>query len=264
MQCTSPATFPKSGKVPCGQCMACRLNRTREWGVRIMQEMESWKDSCFVTLTYDNEHLPEDNGLHKEHWQLFMKRLRRDYEPEKLKFLACGEYGDEFGRPHYHAVLFGVKAKDERIKDNWPYGFVRSDILTYERATYVAGYILKKITGKMQEEKYGGRQPPFQLQSQALGKAWAIENKSRLLENLGFTVKGRKVALPRYYRKIFGDEISNEKLEQRMIARANEREEFLNDHGVSRMESTEFEKGCRSTKKLEIEQKLAIKRKRNF
>ena len=94
-------------EIPCGRCVACRLNRAREWSLRIMNELAYHKDACFLTLTYDDEHLPEDKSLSKRDFQLFMKRFRKDFGLP-VRFFACGEYGKKTFRPHYHVIFFGV------------------------------------------------------------------------------------------------------------------------------------------------------------
>lgn len=121
-------------EIPCGKCIGCRLRHAAEWADRCMLEMRYHKSSYFVTLTYDDEHLPvrqyllEDTGevgdigtLVKRDFQLFMKSLRKayvkkafenGYETDKLRFFASGEYGDESYRPHYHAIIFGLELDD--------------------------------------------------------------------------------------------------------------------------------------------------------
>ena len=121
MQCTSPFHIKNPDRfkykkpnelvgdewldVPCGHCLACRIARTREWTVRLLHESEFWEDTIFVTLTYDDEHLPSDRSLVPRDLTLFFKRLRKDLGDRKIKYYACGEYGDTFGRPHYHAII---------------------------------------------------------------------------------------------------------------------------------------------------------------
>ena len=141
MKCTNTLTLADIGTVPCGRCMACRINRTQEWAVRIMHELDYWDTATFLTLTYDDAHMTSDNGLCKRDFQLFVKRLRKDLEPLKIKYYACGEYGELTKRPHYHAVLFGVSPSSKLYKDNWMLGFVRAGNLTYQSAAYVTGYI---------------------------------------------------------------------------------------------------------------------------
>ena len=98
--------------VPCGQCIGCRLERSRQWAVRCVHESSLHRFSSFITLTYNDEHLPSDRSLNVEHFQRFMKRLRKHLEPLKIRFFHCGEYGDKFRRPHYHAIVFGYDFPD--------------------------------------------------------------------------------------------------------------------------------------------------------
>ena len=104
--------------IPCGQCIGCRLERSRQWAIRCVHEASLYQDNCFITLTYSPEHLPKDNSLHKEHFQLFMKRLRKAFG-QKIRYFHCGEYGENFSRPHYHACLFNVDFKDKELLKNF-------------------------------------------------------------------------------------------------------------------------------------------------
>ena len=99
-------------KLPCGQCVGCRLERSRQWAVRCMHEASLYKRNCFITLTYSNEYLPPNMSLVKSDFQKFMKRLRKRCG-SSVRYYYCGEYGENFGRPHYHAILFGFDFKDK-------------------------------------------------------------------------------------------------------------------------------------------------------
>lgn len=154
----------------CGQCRGCRLERSRTWAVRIMHEAQLAEKTSFITLTYSDEHLPEDGGLRKTDFQKFMKRLRKQHPPQSIKFFHCGEYGERYGRPHYHAALFGVDFKhdqlpveerrghlyyeSETLTKLWPFGQHRIGNLTFESAAYIARYIMKKINGDLAEDHY--------------------------------------------------------------------------------------------------------------
>lgn len=214
----------KGVRVPCGKCVACRIMRTQEWATRIVQELSFWESSSFLTLTYDDENLPENGSLVKSDLQKYFKRVRRTLGERKIKYFACGEYGDRFSRPHYHAIVFGINQAEKFIVEQWRKGFVKTGTVTYNSARYVAGYIQKKLNGKMAKEEYGDRQSPFQLQSGGIGKRFVEGNEEYLINNLGFTVDGVKHKLPRYYRKLLGDKITEERLEQRMIEKANDLE----------------------------------------
>jgi len=165
-------------------------------------------DALFVTWTYDNQHILE-YSLHKKHLQLYFKRLRKGLYPKKIKYFACGEYGDKTQRPHYHAIIFNVSHNVEdkaQIIGNWHYGitFIDDRLVTIEACAYVAGYIRKKLNGKLGEKYYKkqGREAPFQLQSQGIGKEYALKNRDQLSKNLNVTINGYKKGLPRYYRKM--------------------------------------------------------------
>lgn len=121
---TSKYALTEFVEIPCGQCIECRLQRSRRWADRCMLELGYHESSYFLTLTYDNDHIPKnplidyDTGeiyaenatLVKKDLQDFMKRLRRAYEykgyDNKLRFFACGEYGSQTLRPHFHIIVF--------------------------------------------------------------------------------------------------------------------------------------------------------------
>jgi len=157
--------------IPCGQCKGCRWEKTRQWAIRITNEASLNENNCFITLTYDDKHLPHDLSLHKEHFQLFMKSLREKYYPKKIRYYHCGEYGDENYRPHYHAIIFGhtfpnlylapmKQKKDYKLycSDDltklWKRGFHAIGDVNFQTAAYCARYIMKKITGNRAKEHY--------------------------------------------------------------------------------------------------------------
>lgn len=187
--------------VPCGKCRACRIARAREWSMRVMHECESWDASSFATMTYDDAHMPGSNGLEKRDFQLFIKRLRRGLGERRMKYYGCGEYGDRFGRPHYHAILFGVDQSEKALveeawsEDGQPIGWTMLGSVSWDSARYVADYVHKDT----RKEMYGGREPPFSLKSQGLGKDWADANAEQLRANGRTSVHGSTVGLPRYY-----------------------------------------------------------------
>lgn len=208
MQCTKPYTvrlgINKGAKVPCGSCLHCRIQRSREWSCRLMHELDNWDEAQFVTLTYDNEHLPVDGSLKVEDLQKFFKRLRKALAMEKrnLKYFACGEYGEIGNRCHYHFIGFGIGAKDiDLVRSEWGKGHVKGGTVTYDSCRYVADYILKKVNGKLQEETYKGKTPPFRIGSQGLGKNFIEKERDRLINNLSFTARGQTMGIPRIYRK---------------------------------------------------------------
>lgn len=186
--------------VPCGRCIACRLERSRQWAARCMAEASLHTFNCFITLTYNYESAEkrlkmksevtgediyslrvekDKKGRWIDDFQLFMKRLRKDLwknEKIKIRFFHCGEYGERFERPHHHACIFGywpIDAKPWRGKSDsqlytsnilssiWGFGNVYFGEVTFESAAYVARYVTKKINGEMQESWYEGRFPEY-------------------------------------------------------------------------------------------------------
>lgn len=215
MQCMHPSLIrnpawdgsrdvPQSFTVPCGRCIGCRLARTREWSIRLLHELSYYDGSSFITLTYDDMHLPFDCGLHKDHLQKFFKRLRKDLDGREIKYFACGEYGDKSFRPHYHAIVFGLDPSEfHLVGENWHYGFVYPGTVSYDSIKYVAGYVQKKLYGK-DAAQYQGRQAPFCISSQGIGYRYCLDNAERLRKDLKVTVNGIPLSIPRYYRKILG------------------------------------------------------------
>lgn len=220
MVCTSPYPVKRaSGSnmyVPCGHCIACRIQRTSQWSLRLMNELMYWDNKAvFLTLTYDDEHLPKDLSLHKDDLQRFFKRLRRDID-FPVKYYACGEYGDLTFRPHYHAIVFGLpydKNGRQLVKDNWTMcDSLRFDFdnrkkkeqgfapVSPDDIRYVCGYIQKKYNGKKAEDLYGDKLPPFSLSSRGLGLRYALDNKQKIADG-EITFRGYPVSIPRYYLK---------------------------------------------------------------
>lgn len=152
--------------VPCGQCIGCRLEYSRQWAIRCVHEASLHASNSFLTLTYDDDHLPRDMSLDLDHFQRFMKRLRKKVGP--VRFFHCGEYGEKFKRPHYHAIIFGYDFPDKQLfkimprgdrlyrspilEKLWPYGYSTIGDVTFESAAYVARYVVKKINGKAADE----------------------------------------------------------------------------------------------------------------
>ncbi|AXL15236.1 replication initiator protein [Microviridae sp.] len=184
----SKADLSEHLKLPCGQCIGCRLERSRQWAMRCLHESRLYSENCFITLTYDDKNLPKDWSLHHEDFQLFMKRLRRKIEPRKIRYYMCGEYGDRdaeirhrpldafeqyknVGRPHFHACIFNYDFFDKRdpqktdsgstvyesdfLNELWQNkGFANVGELNFDSAAYAARYCLKKITGDLSHWHY--------------------------------------------------------------------------------------------------------------
>lgn len=167
----TPANLEKySLRVPCGQCVGCRLDYSRQWAIRCMHESQLYEDNCFITLTYNDEFLPDNSSLDYDHWTKFMKRLRFKFPDSRIRFYMGPEYGELSGRPHYHALLFNFDFTDkvlfsvrnginlyvsEQLNRLWScpksgrsFGFASVGSVTFESAAYVARYMMKKVKGE--------------------------------------------------------------------------------------------------------------------
>lgn len=162
-------------ELPCGQCIGCRMGRASDWELRVMHEASLWDENCFITLTYAPGNLPPDGSLHYPDYQAFMRRLRRYFFPRKIRFYMCGEYGEDRGRPHYHACLFNLDFADRvpagksksgevfytspTLERLWGLGHVSVQPLVKETASYCARYIMKKVLGDEAKSAYSVTDP---------------------------------------------------------------------------------------------------------
>lgn len=171
-------------RLRCGQCLGCRTSRKQDWAIRCVHEAQMHDRNCFLTLTYDDDHLPEDHGLRKEHFQNFMKKVRNEYGPG-VRYLHAGEYGDSGARPHYHALLFGLDFAETSaplrrgnaakhplrasswIAEKWHHGFHSIGRVTFQSAAYTASYVVKKATGDLATERYTRVDPET-------GECWTV------------------------------------------------------------------------------------------
>jgi hypothetical protein len=229
MRCSFPFKKEINGilyELPCGQCMACRLNIESDWANRILLEARSHDCNCFLTITYDNDHLPDNGSLVKRDIQLFLKRFRKQLG-RKIRYYAAGEYGDQFGRPHYHLCVFGLSKMDQIFKDriaqkngyacrldSWPQGACFVGDITLNSARYVAKYCLKKRKGKKSVEFYDqlGIIPEFALMSRRPGLAacFCDENSEELDHFKNIVIEGREYRLPVYFKNRLKVEIEKD------------------------------------------------------
>lgn len=126
-------------------------------------EQQVSDSSVFLTLTFDDEHLPNPPYVNKRDLQLFFKRLRKIIFPRKIRYYACAEYGEERGRPHYHAIVYGLNFSDKQVVDDaWKQGFISLDKVELGSIAYVAGYVSKKfvhskefqVTGEVKDKEF--------------------------------------------------------------------------------------------------------------
>ncbi len=195
--------------------------------MRCVHEASLHDANCFITLTYREDDVPEDNSLDVRHWQLFMKKVRKKYG-EGIRFFHCGEYGDDFDRPHYHALLFNHDWEDKKLwkndenplytsqvlEDLWGLGYCTSAAVTFESAAYVARYSLKKITGEKAKAHYRWvcpetgevfqRRPEYSTQSKrpGIGREWWVRYGREVLGRDEVVLCGKVMQPPRYYDKV--------------------------------------------------------------
>lgn len=213
--------------VPCGKCMYCRLQRRKEWTVRLIHENEQHKKSSFITLTYDDEHLPDDSTLVKSDLQKFIKKIRKT--GRNIKYYACGEYGENTKRPHYHILMFGVDYDEQKfIKRTWENGSVHIGFITPDSIRYTAQYIDKKIYGERAADHYKKRIPEFQCQSQGLGLKYLQDNLERITEDGFIIFKGKEHTIPRYYLKKMEEKLLTRKEWEKFSTERRKKAKFKN------------------------------------
>lgn len=217
----------------CGHCDSCRARRARDWAIRCYHEAQlhtRWAygarvpNNCFVTLTLDDDHLPGDWSLDVRDWQLFAKRLRKHMAPRKLRFLHCGEYGSKpragnLGRPHYHAVLFGIDFHEDAkpwkdtpagtvslsktLTDLWGKGFTTVAPLTFATASYTAGYVFKKLRTAEHMDLTPWRKPEYNTMSRrpGLAAAWIEKYWHEVYSRDQVNIGSKTYRPPAYYDK---------------------------------------------------------------
>lgn len=247
------ASSPVPLVIPCGRCVGCRLEKSRQWAMRCLHENKLHDKSCFVTLTYKDACLPPGGTLVKRDLQLFMKRLRF-VRNGGVRFYACGEYGEEEFRPHYHAILFGVDFPDmkyfkmsksgdklyisKELEDLWGLGQCLIGAVTFESAAYVARYVMKKVTGPRAASHYQvtdwngevhDRIPEFTVMSRrpGIGFEWYRKHGDDVYKHDSVMIRGKPVRPPRYYD--LKQEVLD-KLKWQLIERKRKREKKYGRH----------------------------------
>jgi len=245
---------PRSMSLPCGQCIGCRLERSRQWAMRCVHEAKLYEKNCWVTLTYNDKFLPHApsgrSTLFKRDVQLFIKRLRRKFG-EGVRYFYCGEYGDQFERPHYHVCLFNFDFDDKTpsevsraghqyfdsasLSELWSdpnsgesYGFTALTDLTFEAAAYTARYITKKLLGKRASE-YGDRVPEYvdmsrgskKLKTGGIGRGWFEKWQGDVYPSDTVFMNGQLMKPPKFYDRCL-EKVAPEELAKIKMKRALE------------------------------------------
>lgn len=224
---------PYSVKVPCGQCIGCRLDHSRQWADRMLLELDHTGKGVFITLTYRDEdigHLAVEGFDYAERYslsvrdaQLFMKRLRKHFSNKEIRFYLSGEYGTKRNRPHFHAILFGLDLNDfqkyEFVKKNkfgdpyyksevleslWPFGMSSLSEVSWKTCAYVSRYVMKKQLGKSKEiYQLKSITPEFALMSRRPGiGAYYLEDHDFDFEQSNISLKdqysGKTISIPKF------------------------------------------------------------------
>lgn len=223
-------------RLPCGQCVGCRLERSRQWAIRCMDEASMHKENSFITLTFSSHNVAKlGRSLDVSIFQKFMKRVRKEVSPKRVRFFHCGEYTKAFV-PHYHALLFGLGFTDRKywsmngagthklyrsaqLERLWPFGHSWIGDVSFESAAYVARYVLKKVngtrddqerlvikeTGEVLREEYltMSRRP-------GIGTEWYRKFKLDVYPLGNRVVRGKEMRPPRFYDNLFKVDSPNE------------------------------------------------------
>nr|UQB76419.1 replication associated protein [Flumine microvirus 30] len=254
-------------KLPCGQCIGCRLDYSLDWAYRCLCEAQMHKENSFVTLTYDEFHLPSDGSLNVGEWQLFIKRLRRS-TGKKIRYYHAGEYGERFGRPHYHGLLFGHDFADKQLFKRsesgsnvyisevlsgvWGKGFASVGEVTFESAAYVARYCMKKLNGPAKEvvdartglkpyERFDGvtgevlpvrSEYVTMSRRPGIAKSWFERYRDDVYPSGCVVFRGgRKMPPPRYFDGLYelDNPVDMKRLKMLRYSRSNRREDVFSD-----------------------------------
>lgn len=194
--CFSPVQLKSGETVPCGHCLECLSRRRNEWSVRLQLHCSCYDYMpFFVTLTYDDEHLPMSStgamSLDPKHVTDFIKRLRSHFvlKDTDFSYFGCGEYGDQFGRPHYHLILFGFEAlrsvfdksailAEDALRQVWQMGHVDVCIAEFSGIHYCTKYVLKS-----QDDYFPGVVKPFVFASKGIGKSWLSSDECKRVKS---------------------------------------------------------------------------------
>lgn len=221
-----PNDAPPSLYRRCGYCLSCRLHKSYEWAIRGYHEhsVSKFGTGEFVTLTFDDDYLPDT--LDYKFMQNFIKRVRK--AGYSVRYMACGEYGEKTQRPHFHAILFGVRFPDRihfkttpdgfklynsaALSKLWKFGHAVTGDISKDSIAYVARYTLKKKYGKNAIDHYFVVDPDtgevlrddepemmYSSKCPAIGIPWLQKYYSDIYPHGYLIFDNKKMAPPRSY-----------------------------------------------------------------
>lgn len=251
-------------KLNCGRCIGCKIDRARAWTVRLLHEGQMHEKKCFITLTYDNENLPNNLSLNVQDWQHFAKRVRKNLGP--LRYYHVGEYGSpdhtkacpanctsQHQRPHFHACIFGQdfqhkftpqqqhSSKSKLLQNLWKMGFTTIGAFNEQTAAYCARYITTKITGEQANEHYERLnkdtgeiwqvKPEYSTMSlkPGIGKTWYQKYHTDIYPSDDLVINNKHYKTPQYYDELLKQQ--NPELYHQII---RNRKEYVHKHKENR------------------------------
>jgi len=273
------APIEKSVLVPCGQCMSCRITYQRQWATRMVHESKMHDQTCFLTLTINDENRRPDHSLDQRHMQLFLKRLRKSLGSKKIVYYYASEYGENTQREHYHAIIFGYMPEDrkqvsrnkqgdplyqsESLNALWKLGHVTIGNFNLTTAEYCAKYVTKMYIGADKENAYSwvnedgeviNREPPFQRASTrpALGFSFYDKYKSDMYPHDRVIIDGKPREIPKAYDRRF----RKEDPDSYKLIKRKRNDQFTNTLNQDPYQKT---KQYRTAQKTILNQKLNLK-----
>lgn len=249
----------ESFTVPCGKCIGCRIDRSKEWALRMVLEAKCHEENSFITLTYDDEHLPKNGSLDFDELQRFFKRLRKKIGFEKIRYYAVGEYGKKLSRPHFHAIIFGFDFPDKwlwshtgagylyrspTLESVWGLGYSTVGAVSFESCAYCARYVQKKLYGADEVDLkayYQGRVPEAARMSRRPGIARKFfdDNCGDFYPKDFITVKGVRYKPARYFDKLYKESHPEEFLQVK-VKRLEKVLECVENNTPDRLAAREF------------------------
>lgn len=247
--------------LPCGKCIGCRTAKAKAWALRCHLELQRHSAALFTTLTYNDEHRAPT--LRRRDLQLAIKRIRRA-TTQSLRFFACGEYGTTRGRPHYHAIIYGLSEEQGRevVDRAWqPRGYTTTLAINAARIAYTAGYTAKKITESWEAQTKGlyqellyklprdhrvdaetgeiyKYQAPFLQMSRRPGIGGHVRQWPHLWRLVAITPTGQPMAVPRFLHEAWKQNATEQQLQELL----DEKKQFAlnrDAHNYERLEAGE-------------------------
>lgn len=282
-------TVTRADLIPCGKCIGCKLDHSKEWANRMTLEATQWPENWFLTLTYDDTHLPIKQGidrytgeiepkatLYKKDVQDFLKRIRerwaRLYGVKPIRTVYAGEYGPSTQRPHYHMALFNLPIYTElkehkksgagyklweckEIEECWGKGFVLLGKLEWSSAAYIARYIIKDSASK---KTAAGLQEPFIQASTkpGIGEGYLRKHPEILKTDQIYLPGGKIAKIPRYFEKLAERDLKDIKADRKRYAQ-------IAIETKAKKTSKEYLDYLKEEEQIQVDKAKALKRLQN-